>query len=232
MTAGPDRDEAVSTPRPPAGALWVRGILWAVLLMVVCGVAAVWWVTDRGARQSRTAVVGQSPELPVYSEIPAAELVASDGTTVTTAGLGGRPRVVDVIFTRCALTCPLMTSKMLALGTELPTGVGRVSISVDPEHDDPETLTEYARSYGIGPDDDWLFLTGTPAAIRQVVLDGLLLGYGETEAEGDEADLEPLTHSSRFVLLDGAGKVRGYYDAFEEGDVDRLVADATTLLHP
>ena len=42
-----------------------------------------------------------------------------------------------------------MTSRMLALGPRLPEGVGRVSVSVDPEHDDPGTLAAYARSYGI-----------------------------------------------------------------------------------
>ena len=214
---------------PPPGAVWIRVVLWAILLMVVAGVGVVWWATDREARQARHAIE-DAGELPILSRLPELQLTSRDGSEVELSDLAGRPWVVDAIFTRCGLTCPRMTSKMLALGAELPPGVGRISISVDPEHDDPAILAEYARSHGVADDADWLFLTGAPEAIRRVVLDGLLLGYGATEAEGEAATLEPITHSTRFVLLDGEGQVRGYYDAFEPADVDRLVRDAGRLM--
>ena len=195
--------------------------------MVVAAVGLVWWVTDRERRTTDPSV--PSGELPVLSEIPPFSLTDRKGEPVTLADLAGRPWVADAIFTRCALTCPRMTAKMMALGPELPTGVRRVSVSVDPENDRPEILDEYAASYGIGPQDDWLFLTGDPEEIRKVVLDGMLLGYAKTPADDERARLEPITHSTRFVLVDGQGRVRGYYDAFEEQDVERLVGDAGRL---
>jgi protein SCO1 len=37
-----------------------------------------------------------------------------------------------------------------------------VSISIDPEHDTPARLSQYAKQFGAGP--DWNFYTGTHAA--------------------------------------------------------------------
>ena len=36
-----------------------------------------------------------------------------------------------------------------------------ISISLQPEHDTPEIMSAYAKTYGIGP--GWLLLTGKPA---------------------------------------------------------------------
>lgn len=217
------------TPETRGSAIWIRVALWSLLLMVVAGVGLVWWVAERD-RRIAAGPVGGGDELPILSEIPGFTLASRSGDPVTREDLDGRPWVANAIFTRCALTCPRMTSKMMALGTKLPDGVRRVSITVDPEHDRPEVLDEYAGSYGIGPEEDWLFLTGSPESIRAVVLDGMLLGYAETPADDERAELEPITHSTRFVLVDGRGRVRGYYDAFEERDVERLVADAGRLV--
>ena len=41
---------------------------------------------------------------------------------------------------------------------------------------------------------------------------------------------EPITHSTRFVLVDKQGEIRGYYAGTEEGEVKRLAADAKRLL--
>ena len=139
--------------------------------------------------------------------------------------LAGRPWVADMIFTRCAATCPLMTAAMEDLGAELPEGVRRVSISVDPVHDRPEVLAEYARSHGVGPDDDWLFLTGPRPEVIDLVQEGFKLGVAEDPANEDE----PITHSTKFVLVDGEGRIRGYYDGLDPGSRDELVEAAEAL---
>jgi cytochrome oxidase Cu insertion factor (SCO1/SenC/PrrC family) len=39
----------------------------------------------------------------------------------------------------------------------------------------------------------------------------------------------PLEHSTRFVLVDQKGRVRGYYDSSEQESMNKLVADAKDL---
>ncbi len=36
---------------------------------------------------------------------------------------------------------------------------------------------------------------------------------------------EPLLHSTKFVLFDSKGQIRGYYDALSEEGLDKLTAD-------
>ena len=37
-------------------------------------------------------------------------------------------------------------------------------------------------------------------------------------------------HSSKFVLLDKQGQIRGYYDSLESAEIKQLIQDARSLL--
>ena len=56
-------------------------------------------------------------------------------------------------------------------------------------------------------------------------MDGFKLAL-DTEAG---TEVEPITHSSRFVLVDREGKIRGYYGMEDADALDRLVADVSKL---
>lgn len=212
---------AAARPTPARPTPLLQWILWAVLLMVLGGLAVVWFMAS--------PPVAATPP-PVLGEIGPFSLVDLVGAPVSGAELAGRPWVADAIFTRCALSCPMMTSRMRALGSRLPKGVRRVSITVDPEHDTPDVLADFAGSYGVTAADDWLFLTGSRDQIYGLVMGGMKLGISETPVEDPSREQEPITHSSRFVLLDGEGRVRGYYDAFDPASVDQLVRDVQALV--
>jgi protein SCO1/2 len=165
--------------------------------------------------------------LPVIATLPHFELVERDGSTVTLRELAGRPWVADFVFTRCRVVCPYLTDKMAELRRRLPAGsrLASVSISVDPEHDTPEVLRAYAEGKGISGR-DWLFLTGGRDAVRGLIRDGFLLAVEDTP---DNVAM-PVMHSSRFALVDGAGRIRGYYSPLEqESELERLLADAAAL---
>jgi protein SCO1/2 len=196
---------------------WLPAALFALLVMVTVGLGLVWWWGGRAA-----------PPLPVLGEVPPFSLVDSHGAPVRAADLAGAPWIVDLVFTRCQLACPRMTEKLAALGPRLPGGVRRVSVSVDPTHDTPAVLAEYARLHHAEAP-NWLFLTGEEAEMRRLAVEGLKLGVAPAPADDPRAALEPVTHSTRFVLVDGAGRIRGYYDGLEEGALSRLVRDATRL---
>jgi cytochrome oxidase Cu insertion factor (SCO1/SenC/PrrC family) len=114
---------------------------------------------------------------------------------------------------------------MAALQGPLATGddpVRLVSLSVDPGHDTPAVLTEYAERYRAGP--NWLFLTGSRDTIAGLLRDGFRVAFADG---GPPAG--PITHSDRFVLVDRDLRVRGYYHGNDQADLDRLVADARRL---
>ena len=53
---------------------------------------------------------------------------------------------------------------------------------------------------------------------------GFKLGLDE-----NGTDLEPITHSSRFVLVDKQGQIRGYYGQTDAAEMKRLEEDARNL---
>jgi len=188
----------------------------AVFLPIVFGLAVVALVVAR--REAPHA-----PDLAI--PLPEFALVERDGSTVGLGELAGRPWIADFIFTRCAIYCPRLTARMQRLRETLPPGVRSVSITVDPGHDSPEVLAEYARKWSV-EGRDWLFLTGEPETVRALIRDGFLQPVEDTpEVEGS-----PILHSNRFVLVDGKGRMRGFYEAFDEAAMAELAADLSAVL--
>ncbi|MFN0149791.1 MAG: SCO family protein [bacterium] len=166
-------------------------------------------------------------ELPVYGEVPAFALTESSGRTLSRDDLLGKPWIADFIFTRCSGTCPVMTSSMSGLHEAFAEArdvneLRFVSFTVDPEWDTPEVLRSYAEGIAADPE-RWLFLTGDRAAIYALSQQGFHLGAGDDVATSE------IMHSTRFVLVDRAGRIRGYYDGMEPEAVAQLAKDARVI---
>ena len=166
------------------------------------------------------------PPLPVLATLPHFELTERDGARITLADLAGAPWIADFIFTRCRIACPVLTARMRAVREKLPpdSAVRSVSLTVDAAHDTPEVLRSYAADWGV-TGRQWLFLTDGPGDTRALVREGFLQPVEDTP----ENEAMPVLHSSRFALVDGAGAVRGFYDAYDPADLERLVDDALRL---
>ncbi len=210
MSLPPERGERRGPPP-------VRVALWTVLVLALVAVAAatLWSTLHREP----------SAPLPVLGRVPPFALTGRGGRTVTLADLAGRPFVVDFIFTRCVSSCPLMTAAMSKVGEGLVEGEDfrRVSVSVDPAYDTPAVLARYAASHGAPP--SWWFLTGDPPAILALMGDGFHLAV-----EPDTGDpRNPIAHSTRLVLVDGDGRIRGYYQGLDADDLGRLDRDLRRL---
>jgi len=160
------------------------------------------------------------PPPPVIAQLPPFSFTAQSGATVTLAGLAGHPWVADFIFTRCIAYCPRLTARMKELRRELPSEVKSVSFTVDPDHDTPAVLAQYAREWH-ADGEVWLFLTGPRERMWTLVQKGFLL---PVEAQ-PQVTASPILHSNRFVLVDGRGRVRGTYEAFDADALDRLRRD-------
>ena len=162
---------------------------------------------------------------PLLGSLPEFSLVAHDGSPVSRARLAGTPFVADFIFTRCGGACPAMTAQMARLQTELPPGTALVSFTVDPVFDTPEVLARYAASHGARP--GWLFVTGSRSALYGLATVGFKLAAMEVPPEERRTGEDgPFLHSSKLVLVDAQGRIRGYYDSESAGARRRLVRDA------
>jgi len=207
---------------PAAPAVFRRRAAWALLIGVLVALA----VTTLWSR--RWGAPGTAAP-PVLGTIPDFTFTERDGSRVSRADLAGEPWIAAFIFTRCGSICPRITDQMIRLGTLMPHPelVRRVSFTVDPEYDTPQVLSAYARDHGIAPaaTSRWLFLNGPESALKSLVRNGFKL----VVEKGDSPE-DPILHSSRLVLVDGQGSVRGYYDAFDEEAIGRLLEDLRALL--
>ena len=104
------------------------------------------------------------------------------------------------------------------------TDVHLVSFTVDPAKDTPQVLRGYAEKLQAEPG-RWDFLTGPQSAIYDLSRNGFKLAV----SDGSHAKGIPV-HSTRMILVDRRGEIRGYYDALEPDAITKLVADATHLL--
>src|SRR6185437_4358658 len=135
-------------------------MLSAVLL--TCSAALVFCRPALAADGSHPASAGN----PYWgaNHFPNAPLINQDGQTVKFYDdlIKGKTVVINFIFTRCGNVCPLETAKLSQvyklLGDRMGKDIFFYSITVDPKHDTPERLKEYAEKFHTGP--GWYFLTG------------------------------------------------------------------------
>ena len=189
-----------------------RGLLWGILVAVLLVVAAAALVQQ----------LRRPDPPPVLGQVSDFTLTNRDGRTVRLSDLAGAPWIADFIFTRCPASCPIMTARMAKLNRDLPPdlGIRFVSFTVDPDHDTPEVLQKYAASFKVP--DNWLFLTGDKDQLYRLSKEGFKLGV---EINPEPNTMEPILHSTRFVLVDGEGRIRGYYDGFDEESMKKLEGD-------
>jgi cytochrome oxidase Cu insertion factor (SCO1/SenC/PrrC family) len=204
----------VPAPRPAL----VRVVPWLLALVLLALAGAVVAVRGRSA----------TPPLPHLATLPAFTLVERSGRPVTLDSLRGRVWVADFIFTSCAGICPAMTARMARLRREVDPDIVFVSFTVDPARDTPAVLSRYATAVGAG--EGWLFVTGPQKALYDLSVGGFKLAAMEVPA-GEQAPGGdgPFLHSSKFVLVDGAGAVRGYYDSDDGAEMAGLARDVARL---
>ena len=151
--------------------------------------------------------------------LPNISLIDQNGTAVSLASLKGKPVLIDFIYASCTSTCPMLTAKMAAiahaLGPALGADVKIVSITIDPEHDTPAELAKYAKSHD-ADDKDWMFLTGPPAKIDQVLALFKLRRLRESDGT--------ITHSIEAFLLGPDGHQLRQYNALDVSP-DAVVSD-------
>lgn len=144
--------------------------------------------------------------LPVIGTAPPFALTSQDGMPIALADYRGKVVALTFIYTQCPEICPLLTQKMVQvqdeLGADFGAKVAFVSISLDPERDTPEVLKDYAQFWGAKPD-GWVFLTGSPEAVRDVTR-----RYGVFFEKKEDGSVD---HTQLTSLVDANGQMRVQY---------------------
>ncbi len=200
-----------------------RGLLMLLWLGVPLALAALFAFK---AGETRTA------QLPRLGNVPHFAMVDQVAHAVTEQDFRGRVTIVDFFFTSCPVMCPRLAARMAELRDHLNAEqrasrqpIHLVSISVDPETDTPEKLSEYAARFRAEPR-SWSFLTGEPGDLHRIVVDGFKTEYRKADSTLGIAEI---MHGNWFILVDGSGQIRGYYLADMPAEIERLTLDAQAL---
>lgn len=156
-------------------------------------------------------------------------LTERSGRTITRADLEGKVWVAAFFFTCCAGPCPQITGTMAELSQAFAAEpeVRLVSFTVDPERDTPAVLQKYSERYSADPN-RWLFLTGGQATLYKLIESSFYLAVQQNEGAARTPGNE-FTHSTRLVLVDRRGRIRGYFDGRRVDEQGNPVGDLPRL---
>jgi len=149
---------------------------------------------------------GEAARKVVRIPAPDVTLVDQQGKTFHLRDLRGKVVLVTFIYTTCPDACPLLTAKLTSIQRNLKennqSDVYLLSITTDPEVDEPKVLASYAKRYGIDPS-NWSLLTGKEQSLREV-----WKNFGvkvHRKARG------LIDHTSLTAVVDSAGTMRVAY---------------------
>jgi protein SCO1/2 len=135
-------------PVAPAATLWLAALILLVFRTVPAAADNARWGADYFPNVTLTTQNGAPVRF--YDDLVKGKIVA-----------------INLIYTTCKYACPLETARLSQVAKLLGDRMGRdvffYSITIDPDHDTPEVLKEYAAKYQAGP--GWTFLTGKQADI-------------------------------------------------------------------
>jgi len=167
--------------------------------------------------------------LPVINQVAGFTLTNQTGHVTALADLSNRVWVADIIFTRCAGSCPVMSTKMKSLQDALPSTsqAKLVTLTTDPDYDTPDILKKYGEHYGANFQ-RWTFLSGTKKELAGLATGSLKLGSTPVPPQDRTSSADLFVHSTIFVVVDKQARLRGIFQT-EGDDVDWAKAKSQIL---
>lgn len=155
-----------------------------------------------------------------------------NGKTITQNDYKGKIYVADFFFTTCPTICPIMTDNLTWLQEQIKNDskVMILSHSVTPDIDSVPVLKAYAKKKGV-IDSKWNMVTGKKEDIYYIARKSYL-----AVKTTDSKELYDMVHTENFILVDGKGRIRGFYngtnldkDIKGEKNVKQLLEDIKWL---
>lgn len=159
--------------------------------------------------------------LPRYGRVPPFSFVDSQGAAFDSHSMHGKVWTLNFFFTSCPAVCPALMGRLAAIanthGETSPFQL--VSVTIDPDTDTLEVLEDFRKKIGARTW-QWRLLRGSEESVRDLRI-GALKIEGNTEKE---------LHTTRVLLVDGEGEIRGYYKGMEDSSMKELQRDLQLLL--
>ena len=166
--------------------------------------------------------------LQLGQSVPDFTLLDQNKQPLTLSTLRGKLVALTFIYTRCPLPnfCFRMSNNFGVLHRDFAARMDKdlvlLSISFDPEHDLPETLAEYARTFTTNTT-GWHFLTGPSTVVSEICREFRVTSWQD---EG------LMTHNLHTVILDRQGRVAANlegneYTARQLSDLVRVLLEHT-----
>lgn len=152
-----------------------------------------------------------------------------DNKTITENNVKGKIYVAEYFFTTCRSICPIMNRQMQRVQKAIKgnTNIKILSFTVDPSVDTVAQMKSYATSHNY-VEGQWHFLTGKKQDLYALARKSFfVLKPAEAQNLGDAGS--DFIHTNNFVLVDGQGRIRGYYDGTNPKEVTTLIADFKRL---
>ena len=216
-------------------------------IILIFGIYAVPKIVDRvneksvveGTRMNKV-VEGQLSYLVINNEkrkMPDFAFINQDSLLITNNDYKDKIYIVEFFFTTCPTICPIMNRNMLKLEKEFgkKDDFGIASFSIDPEHDRPMVLKQYAEDYGITSLNWHMLTTNDRAKVFELSNKGLNI-FSEINPEVTGG----FEHQGYFALIDKKGYIRCrrdehgnpivYYQGTENDQIELLKEDIQKLL--
>lgn len=165
----------------------------------------------------------KSKELPRLGRAPVMAFTDSNGKELAISYPQPQHTILNFFFVDCQGICPLINENIAAV-VRASAGRGElrfVAVSVDPEHDTVARLAEYRKRFDAltRSDSRWHFTRVDRPALQRIMVDGLHLGMPE----------DTNLHTTRALLIDRDGEIRGMYQATLAEDIEQLQRDLGAL---
>ncbi len=146
----------------------------------------------------------------VKRRVPDFSFINQKGDTISNRDYEDKVYVIEFFFTNCPTICPRMNNNLVQIQNTFEglDNFGVASFTINPEHDVPEVLDAYAKTYGI-TNPNWHLLTGDKGDIYKLANEGFYIYAAENkDVEGG------FEHSGNFALIDKNGYIRSRKDEF------------------
>lgn len=205
--------------------------------LVVDGASS--WLEDVTVTQESTDTSTKSAdglgEAKAGDQVPQFDLINQAGKRIRIGDYGGQALALTFIYTRCPIPeyCTLMSNNFAEIDLqlqkqpELYQKTHLLSISIDPEYDQPAVLRSYGAAhtgkYSDEKFDHWEFASGNADQIK-----GIAQFFGMRYYHDTQSGEEQIIHSLRTAVIAPDGKVFKVYRG-NAWKPDEIMSDLKTL---
>ncbi len=162
----------------------------------------------------------------IYHQIRDFKLYDQENNLVTQKSFTGKVVVANFFFTGCPTLCKEIGKNIAGLANDYKrnTMLKFVSITVDPQTDNPSVLKTYANSLNAN-ENQWRFLTGDTATIYSLSRNGFLVS-----AINGNNNPDNFVYSEKLILVDQERRIRGYYNGSSVNEIAKLNDEIKVLI--